>query len=242
MIGARKIKINSETLTYFLLFFGYYKVLFYGYSNLLSVVQLGLIVFSVVYIFFKGVHVYANKSDKIVFFVVTLVFFISVAVSKIYSVSSVYSREKINELVMTIIYMLLLSFLAQAIDVSKFLKILYKINYFIIILYIILYFRDIITGIDERYGAADTGNPIWISRFCLETVLTMFLLDFKSKRFSMKRVSKYFIPIFVSIRLGSKGPWVAFLMSLLFFAVVILGGRNVELRLKKSSKGVLGYL
>ncbi len=212
------IKQRKYLYIYLLLYFGYFKTMFYNISGILTIIQymfLGVILIYILNVSSKGLEIRKLNSIS----VTLILFIISFYISSYDSPSKIYNSIKIKEMTITLIFCALIYIIGREIDIIKMLNTISTINVVVLLLYGLINFKEIFLGtVINRIGSADGDNPIWVCRICCETVLAMIIVDVLEKRkLYFIRFMQYVYVSFIIFRTGSKGPGVAFIIVLFVF-------------------------
>lgn len=204
----------KEFIIYILIFFGYYKTLFYEANVILQYIQYILILISIIYVITLIAYRKSIVTPNSVIILLFLFLVISI-ISASWTSSTVYVYKKIKEIIVIAFYCLIFYIIGYDIDTLTFLKISSKLNLLAIILYSVINIESIINGFDLRIGNVVGDNPIWICRLCSSTILAMAILDIYQKNiFIFFRSIQYLFILFIAFRTGSKGPWFALIASI----------------------------
>lgn len=202
------------SILYLLLQYGYIDLLFN--SKIINYVQYIGVLFAC---FITTTILISNKKIKI-HKVVGLVFIFTIWIifTSTYSISEIYSRQKIINYFIGIIYFLIGYVVCIANYknniISNLANFTIKINTVIICIYILININYILNSVllGNRVGN-ESINPIWIARICCETI--MYILTF-SKMGKSSYISMCMI-FSLAIVTGSKGPIISLIVAFIYY-------------------------
>lgn len=229
MITVNTYKIRVFVI-YFLLYFGYYKVLFFKTTSFLVATQevvLVIIGFVVLNSLIKNRVFRINN-----IFIFLNLFFVWIYVAAIGSPSQIYASSKIGNTIVNALYCMLIYYISFEIYIYDLLRIIFKINFFLIFLYVVTNLTSIAASIatSSRIGNVIGDNPIWIGRFCTDTLIAMLIYDMlTNKEIRTKRILQYGFLFAVIFLTGSKSVWIALIVSV----VMTLHNLSQSAKMKK---------
>lgn len=224
--------ILSILTMYFLMEYGYVKLLFDNFFvDSLQYLLLAIVLIIRIYKFTKSMEIRLDKISGMM-----LLFSIWILITKLYSISTIYSDSKIINYCISVVFFFLARNVIEDIRSENFigelLVFITKCNVLLIGLFTFINFSDFIGAATQgqRIGSEST-NPIWVARLCCETILCMIVLpkDMKNKRLCFFATIGLLSLVFLT---GSKGPLVALGLAWLYYIYISSQHRVGRINLK----------
>lgn len=216
----RKLNIQDVKCTsiYLLIYSGAIKLMFPGLSLFVNILEILTVLVCVMLFLSPQKNNFFYKSTVLPILLLTISFIIMLLTAfSSPNVAGAIIRGR--SIILTLAHMYLIFFISLEIDdefIDKIEKTIIVGNTILLFSYFFFNMTTIISGLQSGFRLGDmTGNPIWISRVCGDTMLCIYL---KNKR--LKRKYHMFLLILIgliNLMTISKGPIIAAIIAFLFY-------------------------